>query len=100
HPAPRYPLFPYTTLFRSSAFLTEVARDEILRRQQRNAMRAARGAWKDEDHPELKDGAEAWVSRIRSESEKRFEEIERHRDPGITDRKSTRLNSSHVAISY
>ena len=69
---------------RRSAFLTEVARDEILRRQQRNAMRAARGAWKDEDHPELKDGAEAWVSRIRSESEKRFEEIERHRDPGIT----------------
>ena len=34
-----------------SAFLTEVARDEIQRRQQRNALHAAKGAWKDEDHP-------------------------------------------------
>jgi hypothetical protein len=65
---------------RRSAFLTEVARDEIQRRQQRNALRAARGAWKDEDHPELNDGAAAWVSRIRSESEARFQEIEQHRD--------------------
>ena len=38
-----------------SAFLAEVARDEIQRRQQRNALRDAKGAWKDEDHPELKD---------------------------------------------
>jgi hypothetical protein len=28
----------------------------------------------------LKDGAAAWVSRMRSESETRFQEIERHRD--------------------
>ena len=63
-----------------SAFLAEVARDEIQRRQQRNALRDAKGAWKDEDHPELKDGAAAWVSQMRSESETRFQEIERHRD--------------------
>jgi metal-responsive CopG/Arc/MetJ family transcriptional regulator len=63
-----------------SAFIAEVARDEIQRRQQRNALRAAKGAWKDEDHPELKDGAAAWVSQIRSESEKRFQQIEQHRD--------------------
>jgi hypothetical protein len=63
-----------------SAFLTEVARDEIQRRQQRNALRAAKGAWKDDDHPELKDGAEAWVNQMRSESEVRFQEIEQHRD--------------------
>ena len=63
-----------------SAFLTEVARDEIQRRQQRNALRAAKGAWKDEDHPELKDGAAIWVRQMRSESEKRFQEIEQHRD--------------------
>jgi len=37
-------------------------------------------AWKDEDHPELKDGSAAWVRQMRSESEKRFEEIEQHRD--------------------
>ena len=63
-----------------SAFLSEVARDEIQRRQQRNALRAAMGAWKDEDHPELKDGSAAWVRQMRSESEKRFQEIEKHRD--------------------
>ena len=63
-----------------SAFITEIARYEIQRRRQQNALRAASGAWKDEDHPELKDGAEAWVRQMRSESEQRFEEIERHRD--------------------
>jgi hypothetical protein len=63
-----------------SAFLTEVAREEIQRRQQRDALRAARGAWRDEDHPELKDGAVAWVNQMRSESETRFQKIEQHRD--------------------
>jgi metal-responsive CopG/Arc/MetJ family transcriptional regulator len=63
-----------------SAFIAEVARDEIQRCQQRNALRAAAGAWKDEDHPELKDGAAVWVSRMRSDAEKRFQEIEQHRD--------------------
>lgn len=63
-----------------SAFIAEVARDEIQRRQQRDALRAAQGAWKDEDHPELKDGAVAWVSQMRSESEKRFQEIGQRRD--------------------
>jgi hypothetical protein len=63
-----------------SAFLTEVAREEIQRRQQREALRAARGAWKDEDHPELKDGALTWVKQMRSESETRFQKIEQHRD--------------------
>lgn len=52
-----------------SAFLNEVARDEIQRRQQRDALRASKGAWKDEDHPELKDGAEAWVNQMRAESD-------------------------------
>jgi hypothetical protein len=63
-----------------SAFLTEVARDEIQRRKQRAALRAAAGAWKDEDHPELKDGAAAWVRQMRAESETRFQELEQHRN--------------------
>ena len=63
-----------------SAFLAEAARDEIQRRQQRNALRASEGTWKDQDHPELKAGAAAWVSQMRSESETRFQEIEQHRD--------------------
>ena len=63
-----------------SAFLAEVARDEIQRRHQRNALRAAKGAWKDADHPELKDGATAWVSQMRAESDARFREIEQRHD--------------------
>ena len=62
-----------------SAFITEVARDEILRRKQRNALRQAAGTWKDKDHPELKQGAAAWVKRMRAESEERFRQIQRRR---------------------
>jgi len=62
-----------------SAFITEVARDEILRRKQRNALRQAAGTWKDKDHPELKQGAAAWVKRMRAESEERFRQIQRGR---------------------
>jgi len=40
---------------------------------QRDALRKAIGAWKDEDHPELRDGTAAWVRRIRAESEERFQ---------------------------
>jgi hypothetical protein len=36
--------------------------------------------WKDEDHPELKDGAAAWVRKMRSESGARFHRIQKRRD--------------------
>jgi len=62
-----------------SAFITEVAREEILRRKQRSALRKAAGSWKDKDHPELTEGAAAWVSRMRTESEERFRRIQRQR---------------------
>jgi len=63
-----------------SAFLAEIAREEIQRRQQRNAIRKATGAWRDEDHPELKRGSTAWIRGMRAESETRSERIRRHRD--------------------
>ena len=63
-----------------TTFLIQVARDEVQRLQQRVALRAAKGAWKDEDHPELKDGSAAWVQEMRVESEQRFQRIEQHRD--------------------
>jgi len=63
-----------------SAFLAEIAREEIQRRQQRNAIRKASGAWRDEDHPELKRGSTAWIRGMRAESETRSERIRRHRD--------------------
>ena len=65
-----------------SAFLAEIAREEIQRREQRDALKKAAGAWKDEDHPELKRGSDAWIRRMRAESEIRSQRIRRHRDSG------------------
>jgi hypothetical protein len=63
-----------------SAFLAELAQREIMRRRQLEALRAAAGAWKDEDHPELAQGAYAWVREMRDLDNRRFEELERRRD--------------------
>jgi hypothetical protein len=41
------------------------------------ALEAAAGAWKGEDHPELKHGAAAWVRKLRLESERRFRKVTR-----------------------
>jgi hypothetical protein len=62
-----------------TAFLVELAKREIKLNRQRQALRAAIGAWKAEDHPELDRGAASWVREIRQESMKRFEKIERDR---------------------
>jgi hypothetical protein len=63
-----------------TAFLVELAEREIKLNRQRQALRAATGAWKAEDHPELAGGAASWVHEIRQESVKRFEKIQRHRE--------------------
>jgi Arc/MetJ-type ribon-helix-helix transcriptional regulator len=62
-----------------SAFIAEVVRREIKILQQRDALRAAKGAWKEKDHPELAQGAAAWVRQIRVADTKRFLELERRR---------------------
>jgi metal-responsive CopG/Arc/MetJ family transcriptional regulator len=62
-----------------SAFLAEIARDEIMRRKQRDALKTSAGAWRDKDHPELKQGSASWVRKMRAESEQRFQKI-RNRD--------------------
>ena len=66
-----------TTPTRSPA---ELAEREIKLREQREALLETAGAWKDADHPELKDGAEAWVRKIRAESLIRFQELEERRN--------------------
>lgn len=63
-----------------SSFLTAVARREIKIRQQRNALQAAKGAWKQENHPELALGAAAWVREIRAADEERFAALEQRRE--------------------
>src|SRR5207249_11723353 len=72
---PRSTLFPYTTLFRSDARC-------LVQRFSRDAALAAREI---DDHDRV---TECRVARERTAA------------PGLGDRKSTRLNSSHVSISY
>ena len=63
-----------------SSFLVETARNEVRRRKLLQYLEGETPAWKDEDHPELKDGAAEWVRKMRYESEARFERIQKNRD--------------------
>jgi hypothetical protein len=58
-----------------SAFLTRAAEKELMCLRQVKALGAAAGSWKDEDHPELKQGAAKWVKRLRREYDRRFEKV-------------------------
>ena len=59
-----------------SKFVAEATRKELQRMQLQKALEKAAGAWKDEDHPELKEkGTYQWVRDLREEAEKRFKEI-------------------------
>ena len=56
---------------RRSSFITEVVEKELARLRQIQAIKAATGAWKDKDHPELKQGSAKWVRKLRQENERR-----------------------------
>jgi hypothetical protein len=64
-----------------SAFLTELAQREIKLRRQREALLETAGAWKTEDHPELAQGAAAWVRQIRALDAQRLYDLERRARP-------------------
>jgi len=55
-------------------YVAELLWQDVKRRQQRQALLEANGAWLAEDHPELADGGAAYVERIRSEPDERFDE--------------------------
>jgi len=58
-----------------SAFLTQAAERELIRLRQVAALKAAAGAWKDKDHPELKQGSAKWVRKLRQEGERRLKRV-------------------------
>lgn len=55
-----------------SAFIAELARRELKRRRLLEILERRDPIWRDEDHPELAGGSDAWVSRLRAEAEDRF----------------------------
>jgi hypothetical protein len=48
---------------------------EVRRNRQRQALRISSGSWNLSEHPELTEGGAAYVERIRSERDDRFEGI-------------------------
>lgn len=50
-----------------SAFLTEVIREAVNRRRLLEFLSSKEPILKDEDYPEFRDGAEAWVRKMRDE---------------------------------
>ena len=57
-----------------STFLTQAAQRELMRLRQLKALDAL-VPWKDQDHPELKQGAAKWVRKLRQETEQRFKTV-------------------------
>jgi Arc/MetJ-type ribon-helix-helix transcriptional regulator len=55
-----------------SSFLTEAAQKELMRLRQIEALKAAAGAWKDRNHPEMNQGSDKWVRKLRQEGERRL----------------------------
>src|SRR5690349_23618814 len=89
-PPPRSTLFPYTTLFRSREDLREHERRVRHRAAERSRVQI--GAAAAQIDLEVHEAAQAVADRRHAARE--------HRRIGDEDRKSTRLNSSHVEISY
>ncbi len=51
-----------------SRFVAEALRKELKRLRLETALEETFGAWKDKDHPELKDGADKFVRKTRKSS--------------------------------
>lgn len=56
-----------------SKFIVQAASRELHRQRQLAALQMAAGCWKNSDHPELKEGAAAWVKDLRKADELRFQ---------------------------
>src|SRR5947207_7155531 len=82
-PPPRSTLFPYTTLFRSKGVTEELKRYEPKRWQAEARVRKDVAELKLDAPEPPKQTFEPWL-----------------RPATVSDRKSTRLNSSHTVISY
>ncbi len=57
-----------------TAYVAEILWREVRRNRQREALKLSAGVWKDEDHPELAMGSAAYVEKIRTEPDERYED--------------------------
>ena len=56
-----------------SRFFTQAAEKELMRLRQIRALKIAAGSWKDQDHPDLSQGAAKWVKQLRQEYDRRLQ---------------------------
>ncbi len=61
-----------------SAFLVETARNEVRRQKLLRFLDSKEPAWQDDQHPELKQGADVWVRAMRQQSD-RIRSRKRHK---------------------
>jgi hypothetical protein len=63
-------------------YAVDVLWREVKRNKQRQALWQSSGAWKLADHPELAEGGAAYIERMRTEPDERFEDaIRRNQNP-------------------
>lgn len=62
---------------RRSGFIAQAIETELMRLRQLAAIEQAAESWKQQNHPELAQGAAHWVSRLRQESDKRLDRTRR-----------------------
>lgn len=61
-----------------SLFIEAAATEKLKLLRQKNALKAAAGAWKDKDHPEIaKVGVDNWLAEIRGSWSDRLEETKK-----------------------
>lgn len=53
-----------------SSFLATAAWRELKRLRQINSLEQAIGTWQAKDHPELKQGTQRWISKLRMENDR------------------------------
>src|SRR5690606_41510652 len=95
---PRYTLFPYTTLFRSGLAGARLkSACKVLGISDRTYQRWTKNGSVSEDKRPI---AKRPSPKNKLTEEERSEIVEVANSPEFADRKSTRLNSSHVKISY
>src|SRR5207253_7440050 len=97
---PSTTLFPYTTLFRSRVDVDEPGRDDAVLRvdDARPVLREIRADRRDASAVDRDVGAPAGCSRPIDHGRAADKKVRHDRRRSRPDRKSTRLNSSHVAI--
>ena len=63
-----------------TSYAVDVLWRDVKRNKQREALKLSAGAWSSADHPEMAQGGEAYVEKIRSETDERFEGAIRRQD--------------------